>query len=73
MNVIFIAIIFFIFSTIIGIIFGLFIAGVGKNNEEYEYYHEGFINGYTEAKEEMYEYYHEGFIDGYTKAKEEIK
>lgn len=52
MNIIFIAIIFFIFGTIIGTIIGLFIVGVGKNNEEYEYYHEGFIDGYTKAKEE---------------------
>ena len=53
MNVIFIAIIFFIFGIIIGTVIGLFIAGVGKNNEEYEYYHKGFIDGYTKAKEEI--------------------
>ena len=53
MNIIFIAIIFFIFGAVIGTIVGLFIAGVGKSNEEYEYYHKGFINGYTEAKEEI--------------------
>lgn len=52
MNIIFIAIIFFIFGTTTGTIIGLFIAGVGKNNEEHEYYHEGFIDGYTKAKEE---------------------
>ena len=53
MNIIFIAIIFFIFGTTAGTIIGLFIAGVGKSNEEYEYYHEGFIDGYTKAKEEV--------------------
>ena len=53
MSIIFIVIIFFIFGIIIGTVIGLFIAGVGKNNEEYEYYHEGFIDGYTKAKEEI--------------------
>ena len=53
MSIIFIAIISFIFGTIIGTIIGLFITGVGKNNEEYEYYHEGFIDGYTKAKAEI--------------------
>lgn len=53
MNIIFIAIIFFIFGTIISTIIGLFIMGVGKSNKEYEYYHEGFIDGYTKAKEEV--------------------
>ena len=52
MSIIFIAIIFFIFGTTTGTIMGLFIAGVGKSNEEHEYYHEGFVDGYTKAKEE---------------------
>ena len=53
MSIIFIAIIFFMFGATIGAIIGLFIVGVGKNNKEYEYYHEGFVNGYTKAKEEI--------------------
>lgn len=53
MNIIFIVIVFFIFGATTGTIIGLFIAGVGKNNEEHEYYHEGFVDGYTKAKEEM--------------------
>ena len=45
---------YFIFRPIrYGTIIGLFIAGVGKSNEEHEYYHEGFVDGYTKAKEEM--------------------
>ena len=43
MNIIFIAIIFFMFGATVGAIIGLFIAGVGKNNKEHEYYHEGFM------------------------------
>ena len=53
MNIIFIAIVFFIFGAATGTIIGLFMAGVGKSNEEHEYYHEGFIDGYTKAKEEV--------------------
>ena len=53
MNIIFITIVFFIFGAVTGTIIGLFIAGVGKINEEHEYYHEGFIDGYTKAKEEV--------------------
>ena len=53
MSIIFITIIFFIFGTTTGTIIGLFIAGVGKSNKEHEYYHEGYIDGYTKAKEEM--------------------
>lgn len=53
MSITFIAIIFFMFGAIISTIIGLFIMGVGKSNEEYEYYHEGFIDGYTKAKEEV--------------------
>lgn len=53
MTIIFIATMFFIFGTAIGAIFGLFIAGAGKSNKEYEYYYEGFVNGYTKAKEEI--------------------
>ena len=52
MSIIFVAIIFFIFGAATGAIIGLFMAGVGKSNEEHEYYHEGFIDGYTKAKEE---------------------
>ena len=29
------------------------IASIGKSNEEHEYYHEGFIDGYNKAKEEI--------------------
>lgn len=46
------SIISFIFGGIAGTIIGLFMAGVGKNNAEHEYYHEGFIDGYNRAKEE---------------------
>ena len=53
MSIIFIAIIFFMFGATVGAIIGLFIAGVGKNNKEYEYYHEGFVDGYTKTKEEI--------------------
>lgn len=61
MSITFIAIIFFMFGAIVGATVGLFVAGVGENNKEHEYYHEGFVDGYTKA------------VDGYTKAKEEIK
>lgn len=53
MNIIFIAIVFFIFGAATGAIIGLFIASIGKSNEEHEYYHEGFIDGYNKAKEEI--------------------
>lgn len=53
MNTIFITIIFFMFGATVGAMMGLFIANVGKNNQEYEYYHEGFIDGYAKAKEEI--------------------
>jgi len=53
MSIISIAIIFFMFGATVGAIIGLFIAGVGKNNKEHEYYHEGFVDGYTKAKEEI--------------------
>ena len=52
MSIISIAIIFFMFGAAAGTIIGLFMTGVGKINEEHEYYHEGFIDGYTKAKEE---------------------
>ena len=52
MSIISIAIIFFMFGAAAGTIIGLFMAGVGKINEEHEYYHEGFIDGHTKAKEE---------------------
>ena len=53
MSITFIAIIFFMFGATVGAIIGLFIAGVGENNKEHEYYHEGFVDGYTKAKEEI--------------------
>lgn len=46
------SIISFIFGGIAGAVIGLFMTGVGKNNTEHEYYHEGFIDGYNKAKEE---------------------
>ncbi len=51
--IIIIFIISFILGGIIGTMIGLFMVGVNKNNEEHEYYHEGFIDGYNKAKEEM--------------------
>lgn len=48
-----VCIVSFIFGAATGTTIGLFMAGVGKINEEYEYYHEGFIDGYTKAKEEV--------------------
>ena len=53
MSITFIAIIFFMFGATVGAIVGLFVVSVGKNNQEHEYYHEGFIDGYTKAKEEI--------------------
>ena len=53
MSTIFFAIMFFMFGATVGAMMGLFIASVGKNNQEHEYYHEGFIDGYAKAKEEI--------------------
>ena len=53
MNIIFIAIVFFIFGAVTSTIISLFIASIGKINEEHECYHEGFIDGYNKAKEEI--------------------
>lgn len=50
MTIIFI--IAFIFGIFSSMIIGLFIMGIGENNKKQEYYHEGFIDGYTQAKEE---------------------
>ena len=52
MSITFIAIIFFMFGAAVGATVGLFVASAGKNNQEHEYYHEGFIDGYAKAKEE---------------------
>lgn len=52
MSITFIAIIFFMFGATVGATVGLFVVSVGKNNQEHEYYHEGFIDGYAKAKEE---------------------
>ena len=53
MNIIFIAIIFLIFGVAIGMVIELFVASVGRNNQAHDYYQEGFIDGYTKAKEEI--------------------
>lgn len=53
MSIIFTAIIFFVFGAIIGMVLGLFVVSVGKNNQEHDYYQEGFIDGYTKAKKEI--------------------
>ena len=44
-------IISFMFGAIIGAIIGLFMAGIGKNNREHEYYYEGFLDGCNKTKE----------------------
>ena len=53
MSIIFTAIIFFVFGAIIGMVLGLFVASIGKNNQEHDYYQEGFIDGYTKENKEI--------------------
>ena len=43
----------FIFGATAGIVISLFMVSVGETSEKHDFYQEGFIDGYTKAKEEV--------------------
>lgn len=47
-----VCIVSFIFGILAGVVFGLFMAAIGKNNQIHDYYQDGFADGYKKGIED---------------------